>query len=119
MRAEFVNGQIDKGQEQGYDEVVSPSTSLELDFDGKISHEHKYSAFLHGEPLWDEASRLEGYKGLVGFGGELDLNFFRKTYAFFNSLDATELINTFKYGSDLSANPDYFTSGFSASFVKW
>jgi hypothetical protein len=106
--AEFFDGQIDKKSEQSYDESLHPTTNVELDYDGKINNTHTYSFNVHGEPLWDEASRLEGYKALYGAGADLNLKFFHKAYTFGNLVDVTELHNTYYYGSDLTPNPDYF-----------
>jgi hypothetical protein len=121
MRAELVNGQISKGEEQTYAETVSPSTAVELDYEHEFMERHSYTLDLHGEPLWDEASRLEGYKGLVGGGAELTLKFFDKIYTMTHSIDVTELINTFQYGTNLQYNPDYFATyklGNSIRFLK-
>lgn len=107
-RAELIDGQISKGPEQSHAETLNPSTSMELDYEDKLSINNSYSFFIHGEPLWDQASRLEGYKGLIGAGADLGLGFFGKAFTIRQTIDATELINTYHYGSDLGANPDYF-----------
>jgi hypothetical protein len=109
-RADFFDGQIEKGSQQSYDETISPTTNLELSYAHDFMQSHKYELSIHAEPLWDQASHLEGYKALYGAGGNVALRFFNKRYTFMNSLDVTELQNTYYYGSDLTANPDYFVT---------
>jgi len=107
-RAETIDGQISKGREQTYDETLGPSTSFALNWEGKFWDEDKYGIYLEGEPLWDEASRQEGYKGIVGVGVNSSMRFFNKRYILTNDLSISELLNTYHYGSNLSPNPDYF-----------
>jgi hypothetical protein len=108
VRAETIDGQIPKEVQQSYAETVSPSTAIELDYTEHFWRSHKFLLFLHAEPLWDDASRLEGYQGLYGGGGSLIFNFFGKTYTLAQTIDATELYNTFAYATDTTSNPDYF-----------
>lgn len=103
-----IDGQIQKGQEQSYSETLSPTSVFLLNYQQQIQPRSQISFSLHGEPFWDEASRLEGYKGLVGGGGSLQFNFFKNSLRLANAVDASSLINTFHTGSDLKANPDYF-----------
>ena len=108
LRFETFNGQIDKGPEETKTETLNPSVGLELDYEHSFMETHSYTFFVHGEPLLDQPSRLEGYKGLVGGGASLNLGFFKKRYALEQILDVSELINTFKYATDTAANPDMF-----------
>jgi hypothetical protein len=120
LRAETVKGQIEKGKEESYSEVLNPAVSLELAFSDKIFSDHSYAFFAHGTPLMDEPSRREGYKGIVGGGGSLVLAFLGKRYSVGNTLDVSSLINTFDYGGDGEANPDYFyTYRFDNSLRFW
>ena len=107
-RAETIDGQISKGREQSYGETLGPSTSLGIGFDDRISRQVAYGLYVEGEPLWDEPSRREGYKGLIGGGAKMNFSFFRKHWILGNDLSATELMNTYKYGSNLNANPSHF-----------
>jgi len=109
-RGEFYDGQIDKDRQESYSEAISATTSFELDFEDKFWGSNTYGLSLHGEPLWDQASIYEGYKGLVGGGASAVFFFNHKTFSIGQSIDATELINTFKYASDTTANPDYFVT---------
>lgn len=108
LRAETIKGQIEKGKQETYAEVLNPSAEFELSYGDKFMDAHGFGLALHGEPLFDEPSRLEGYKGIVGTGGSLTLNFFGKRYSFMNAIDASSMINTYRYSSDGSANPDSF-----------
>lgn len=108
VRAETVNGQIDKDREESYAETLNGSTAVELDFQKAFLGNHSYTFFAHGEPLWDEASRREGYKGIVGGGASLSLAFFNKRYSMDHVFDVSQLMNTFKYSIDTTANPDIF-----------
>ncbi len=108
LRAETIAGQIPKGHEQTYDEALNPSSSFALTFEDKLNYGNSYQLYLSAEPLWDEASRLEGYKGIAGLGGKWTSEFFRRRYVMTHDLEAAELVNTYAYGSDLKANPDYF-----------
>lgn len=108
LRAQTFNGQIDKGVEQSSTEAVNPSTALEVDYSRPFLRRHRLTFFAHGEPLWDQPSRIEGYKGLVGGGASITLNFFGNRFRQSHVLDATELLNTFKYAEDTTANPDMF-----------
>jgi hypothetical protein len=104
-----IDGQIPKGREQSFAEVLNPSTSLEVAYgDDFYERRHHFSIGVHGEPLWTEDSRLEGHQALLGVGGRIQLNFFNKRYSMTHDLDATSVVNTYHYGSDLNANPDYF-----------
>jgi hypothetical protein len=118
-RGEFFDGQIDKDQQESYSEVVSASTSFELDYEDKFWGTDSYSMSMHGEPLWDQASIYEGYKGLVGAGASVNFNFYHKTFTIGQALDATELLNTFKYASDTTANPDYFVTYKLANSIRF
>lgn len=106
-KAETIDGQIPKGQEQSYEETLSPGTSFEVGYQNKF-YRHAYAASLYAEPLWDEESKLEGHRGLVGGGGFVKFNFFNKRFSMTHSLTGLELINTYHYNSNLRANPDYF-----------
>lgn len=117
-RAETIDGQISKGREQTYDETFGPSTSLTLEYQRSFWRGDRYSFYLDGEPLWDEASRREGFKGIVGIGGNVSSRFFNKRYILTNDLSVAELINTFFYGSNLSPNPDYFYTYKLSNVVK-
>ncbi len=117
-RAETIDGQISKGREQSYDETLGPSTSLSLEYQNSFWRGDKFSVYLDGEPLWDEASRREGFKGIVGVGTNMTLRFFDKRYILTNDLSVAELINTFYYGSNLSPNPDYFYTYKLSNVVK-
>ncbi|MGE4133864.1 MAG: hypothetical protein AB7F86_19665 [Bdellovibrionales bacterium] len=108
LRYEVINGQIPKGQEQSETEVLNPSTSLGIDFHRSFFQRHRYSLFASGEPLFAEESRLEGHKGLMSAGGSVRFSFFNRRYTMSHSIVSTGLINTYKYSSDLTANPDYF-----------
>ena len=110
LRAETIAGQVEKGKEQSYDEVLNPSTSFSVSYTDKINYNNAYELSLSAEPLWDKASRLEGYRGIIGAGGKLTSDYFKRRYVMTHALDGSELINTYKMGSDLSANPDYFFS---------
>jgi hypothetical protein len=110
VRAEALGGQIEKGKEQSYDEVLSPSTSFSASYEGKLSAANSYGFALNGEPLWDTTSRLEGYRGVVGIDGKWTSGFFKRRYVMTHSFNVSELINTYKYSSEGSANPDYFLS---------
>jgi hypothetical protein len=108
VRAETIEGQIEKGKEQTYDEVLNPSTSFAVAYEGKIDAGNSYAFALSGEPLWDTASRLEGYRGVVGIGGKWTSDFFKRRYVMSHDFDLSELINTYRYSSEGAANPDYF-----------
>jgi hypothetical protein len=117
-RAETIEGQISKGKEQSYDEVISPMTSFDLSYERGFLDDDKYSVYAEGEPLWDEASRLEGYKAVLGLGGNVSLRMFGKRWVLTNDLSVSELINSYKYGSNLTANPDYFYTYKLSNVVK-
>ena len=117
-RAETIGGQIPKGREQAYEETLGPSTSFGLNFEDNLFRTHKYGLYIQGEPLWDEASRREGYRGLVGVGTNVSLRFFKRAYIMTHDFSASELINTYPYGSNLSANPDYFLTYRLSNVVK-
>lgn len=120
LRAETIGGQIEKGAEQTYDEVISPSTEFAISYDRHFLTNHSFGADLHGEPLWDQASRLEGYKGVIGADGRAILRFWDRRYAMGLNLDLSSLINTYPDRADNSPNPDYFyTMKWSHSFAIW
>ena len=108
LRAEAIKGQIEKGTEESYTDVLNPSASLSLSYNEKFFGRHAYALFSHASPQFDDPSRREGYKGLVGGGGSVVLNFFGNAYSVGNTLAVTSLLNTFSYAADGSSNPDYF-----------
>lgn len=108
IRYETINGQIPKGQEESYSETLHPAAEMKLDYSNSIINRHAYSFFGHVEPLFDDDARREGYQALIGAGGALALNFFNKRLTLTQVLDGTGMVNTYTYGSDLKANPDYF-----------
>jgi hypothetical protein len=108
LKMETFNGQIEKGPEQSKAETLNPSTAVELDYEGKFADTHSYTYFVHGEPLWDEPSRLEGYKGIAGGGAELSLGFFNRHWVISQVLDISELLNSYDYSLETSSNPDMF-----------
>jgi hypothetical protein len=105
---ETINGQIDKDPQETYTETLNPSWGFELDYENGFLNQHNYTFFVHGEPLFDQPSRLEGYEGIVGGGGEVRLNFFNKRYTFANTVDVSDLLNTYKFALDTTANPNVF-----------
>jgi len=106
-KAETIDGQIPKGEEQEYEETVSPGTSFGLSYNGMFGN-HNYLLGAHAEPLWDRDSRLEGHQGILGAAGVVKFNFFNKRFSMAHTLDGSAMINTYHYGSNLKANPDYF-----------
>ncbi|MBX3021152.1 MAG: hypothetical protein KF799_05690 [Bdellovibrionales bacterium] len=108
LRMDTVNGQVEKNPEETHAEVLNPSTAIELDYEKRFADTHSYTTFVHGEPLWDEPSRMEGYKGIVGFGAALSLGFFKKRYVISQVLDISELLNTYDYSLGQNSNPDMF-----------
>ncbi len=121
LRAETIGGQIEKEKEQSYSETVKPSVSLGLAYGGGLfSSPHSYSVSGYVEPLFDEISRLEGYKAVVGWGAGVSLNFFDKRWIMSHNVNWGSIINTYAYGSNLNANPDYFYGySLSNSFRLW
>lgn len=120
LRAETISGQIEKGTEETYTEVLNPGLNFELGYSDKVLYQHSYALFLHGAPLVDEPSRREGYKGIVGAGGSVTLNFFGRVYSMINTVDASSILNTFSYGGNGKANPDYYyTYRFDNSVRFW
>jgi hypothetical protein len=120
VRAETYNGQIDKSREQTYAETLNPSVAAELDYQRRFGGAHSYTLFAHGEPLLDEPSRREGYRGIIGAGASLSLGFFGKRYSMDHILDISELINTFDYAGNLEPNPDmFYTYKFVNSLRFW
>lgn len=108
VRAETLAGQIEKGKEQTYDEVINPSSAFAVGYSGKFNYNNSFELSASGEPLWDQASRLEGYRGVIGVGGKWSIDFFRRRYILTNDFDLSELINTYRTASDGTANPDHF-----------
>lgn len=120
LKMETYDGKIEKGPEETKLEVMNPSAAMELDYARKFYDTHSYTLFVHGEPLMDEPSRLEGYRGLVGTGGELSLGFFKRRYVLSQVLDISELINTYDYNLDQEPNPDmFYTYKMSHVFRLW
>lgn len=123
MRAETIGGQIQKDPDKSYAETlaVNPSVSLGLGYSGDLWLEpHTYSLSAFVEPLFDEASRLEGYKAVVGTSGALTFNFFGKRWIMSHSANWGSIVNSYTYGSNLNANPDYYYGyGLSNSFRLW
>lgn len=117
-RAQTIGGQISKGSEQTYDEVLSPTTSFSVGYERGFGDDDKFSLGLEGEPLWDEASRQEGYQGIVGVGANVSLRFFNKYWVISNDLSVSEMINSYRYSSDQTANPDYFWTYKLSNVVK-
>lgn len=108
LRAETIGGQIPKDEEKTYMEVLNPSSEISLGYEGDFRETDQYSLSVHAEPLWDDASRLEGYQAVMGAGGSASLSFFKGVYKMTHALDLSFLKNSFQYGSNLRANPDYF-----------
>lgn len=108
MKTESINGQIEKGPEQSKTEVLNPSVAMEVDYERRFYETHGYTLFMHGEPLMDEPSRLEGYRGIVGVGAAVTFGFFNRRYQFSNTVDASNLINTYDYSLAGASNPDMF-----------
>jgi hypothetical protein len=107
LRYEMVDGQIPKEEQQTYSETLNPSTEFGVAY-GEENAFRSYGLAVHAEPLWTEDARREGHQGLVGAGGMVRINFFNKRYTMTHALDGTSLINSFHYGTDKKANPDYF-----------
>ncbi len=115
-----LDGQIPKGREQDYSEVLEPGTSLEALYSRPFYQSHSFSVVMHGEPLWAKDSRLEGHRALLGIGSALAFGFFAKRFTMTHALDATSLINEYKTNSSGVANPDYFyTYKWINSFRFW
>jgi hypothetical protein len=107
ITADTLDGQVQKGEEQTYAETVNPVTELSLGY-GETLASYNYSVGIHGEPLYTEAARREGHQGLIGAGGLIRVGFWNKRYTMTHMIDGTSMINSFHYGSDKLANPDYF-----------
>jgi hypothetical protein len=110
ITAPLVGGKIEKDQQETYAETLNPSTSFGLDYSHPFFTRHSYSLSLGVEPLWDEPSRREGYKGVVGLNAGVTFSLFDKMYSMSHNLGWSSLINTFPYDSEGSPNPDYFVT---------
>jgi hypothetical protein len=108
MRTLTIDGQIPKGSEQNYEELFSPLVVLSGSYVQKMFEKHSWRAGMNGSLFLDEASRLEGYKGLLGVNGRLHFNFFDGFYTMGHRLGLSYLMNSFEYGSNLKANPSEF-----------
>ncbi len=108
MRTLTLNGQIPKGSEQNYEEVFSPLVVLSGSYVQKMFEKHSWRAGMNGSLFLDEASRLEGYKGLLGVNGRLHFNFFDGFYTMGHRVGLSYLMNSFEFGSNLAANPSEF-----------
>jgi hypothetical protein len=84
------------------------------DFWTTINTHSTWKANLSG----DEASRQEGYQGIVGAGGNVSFRFFEKYWVLSNDLNVSEMINSYRYGSNLKPNPDYFWTYKLSNVVK-
>lgn len=108
LRAETIEGQIEKGKEQTYDEVLNPSSAFAISYSGKFNSNNAYELSASGEPLWDQQSRLEGYRAIAGIGGKWSIDFFRRRWVVANDFDLSQLFNTYRTSSEGTANPDHF-----------
>jgi hypothetical protein len=115
-KGQFVDGEIEKTENQTASEKLSPSTSVELGREGKFFEYHKVSLFVHGEPLWDEISRREGYRGIFGGGGGVTFNLFDSRYKMSHTVDYSEMNQIYYSSADGEPNPaNFITYGFSNS----
>jgi hypothetical protein len=123
MRAETIGGQIEKDPDKSYAETlaVNPSTSLSLSYSGDLWIEpHTFSVSGFVEPLFDEASQREGYKAVAGTSAGLSLKFFESRWIMSQTVNWGSIVNTYTYGSNLQANPDYYYGyNLSNSFRLW
>lgn len=121
VSAVFVDGKIDKDKQETYAETVNPSTALGLEYGRPFFGRHNWTFGVSVEPLWDEPSRIEGYKGIAGAYTGVTFKLFSKMYTMSHTLSFSNLINSFPYDSEGGSNPDYFyIYGFSNSirFLK-
>jgi hypothetical protein len=79
-----------------------------LTFEQKLNDQYSYDINASATPLIDQASRFEGYKGILGVGAGFTMKFFDKIYTQGHSISASGMLNTFEYNTDQSPNPDYF-----------
>ncbi len=108
LKADTINGQIPKGEEQGYTEVLYPSTAANVSYLAPAFEKHSWGFTVYGQPLWDEDARLEGHRALIGSAGNIQFFFFNKRYSMSHTLDTAKLINTYRENSKGTANPDHF-----------
>ncbi|MCC7405272.1 MAG: hypothetical protein IT288_12810 [Bdellovibrionales bacterium] len=115
--ANTVGGQIYKDQKQSYDETLSPSLGATVTYKQMFWGMSSWKAFAGGEALLDEASRREGYKGILSAGTGVGLAFSNIGYMMGHMISVSGMLNTFEYSADKTANPNYFyTYAFSNTF---
>jgi hypothetical protein len=110
MRTEMIGGQIEKEPDKSYAETlaVNPSTAFSLSYSGDLWIEpHTFTVSGFAEPLWDRASRLEGYKAVAGTSAGLGLKFFDKLWTMTHSVSWSSVVNTYAYNESGQSNPDY------------
>ena len=110
MRAETIGGQIEKDPDKSYAETLSvnPSTSFSLAYSGDLGIEpHTFSLGGFMEPLWDRASRLEGYKFVAGVNAGLGFKFFDKIWSMSHTVSTSSVANTYAFNENGNSNPDY------------
>ena len=107
MGATTVGGQIPKTEKESYSETISPSAGLTVSHKKKFWGMSSWKVFAGGTALLDEGSRREGYKGLLRMGTGVGLAFSNIGYMMGHMLSASNMLNTFEYGTDKKANPQY------------
>lgn len=110
-RASFIDGQVSKGPEETRGETLSPFVSVGTSWRDRLIGDHYWSVFIGYGFLLDEASRLEGYKGLPTLNGSVNLRFFDGRYLMGHQLSSQAVINTYPESLKAgTANPDYSVS---------
>lgn len=114
-----VGGQIYKDDRQAYDETFEPNAGVSLSYKQMFWGMSSWKVFVGGEALMDEASRREGYKGIVSAGTGVGLAFSNIGYMMGHMLSVSGMMNTFEYSASKTANPDYFYTYAFSNTVKF
>lgn len=105
-----VNGQIPKDPNQSKGETLSPEAGLGLRHRFLFANKNRLISSGSWTSFMDEASRREGYLGLLSLGSQLVLPFKDLNYTMSHGFSLSHLMNTYEYGSNQLANPYLYLS---------
>ncbi len=104
LQASTVEGQVNKGQEEGYPESVNPSTTVSLSRQAFLVGKSTYALGTSLTPLWDEPSRREGYEAQYGVSAKVSVPIVTDIYSMTHSLSYSEFKSSYKYSTKNSIN---------------
>lgn len=118
VHADTVNGQIYKDPQQAESEVLSPEAHIFVNYYYVINSQLNINSELSWDFLLDNASRREGYLGVLSASSSVSYWIPEISYALGNKLEISCLMNTYEFSSAGNYNPyEFFKYFFDNTFI--